>query len=80
MSIATTSREEILSWPPTVDLPTAAQPFGLAQNAAYRAYRAGELPFTCIRVGKHKIRAVTATVWQALGITPDTPTEETENE
>lgn len=65
------SKAEVLSWGTTIDLASAARAFGINVAAARRAFHDGELPFTAIRVGQHKIRAVTATVWEALGIAPD---------
>lgn len=61
---------EILAWPPTVDIPTAAPAFGLSPSSGYYIARNGNFPAKVIRAGKH-YRVITSSVWDVLGLSPD---------
>lgn len=59
--------DEILAWPATVSVPVAGYALGLSRFTSYELVRAGEFPFQVIRVGR-KLRVVTASVWDVLGL------------
>jgi hypothetical protein len=61
--------KDILSWPPTVDVTTAAPAFGLPRSSAYELARRGVFPAKVIKAGKH-YRVVTADCIRVLGLAP----------
>lgn len=60
------TREEMLSLPPVVDLPTAARLLGIGRSAAYELVRTGEWPTETLRLGR-LIRVPTAPLLELLG-------------
>lgn len=46
-----TALDAIRSWPPTVDIPTAARPLGISRSYAYQLVRSGRFPVRLIKVG-----------------------------
>jgi hypothetical protein len=62
------TREELLELPAVVDIPTAAEVFGLGRSCAYEMVRTGEWPTPVLRFGK-LIRVPTAPLLELLGVT-----------
>ena len=56
---------EIKSWPPTVDVPTAALALGVSRSALYEAVRSGRCPVESITVGR-RTRMLTAALIRTL--------------
>lgn len=56
---------EIKTWPPTVDVPTAALALGVSRSALYEAVRSGRCPVECITVGR-RTRILTAALIRTL--------------
>jgi hypothetical protein len=46
------TREELLSLPPVLDVPTAGRVLGIGRSLAYELVRNGAWPTTVVRVGK----------------------------
>jgi hypothetical protein len=59
--------DEILTWPATVDVPTARRAFGIRRDEAYRLAREGRFPAPVLRLGRY-LRVTRAAVLHALGI------------
>jgi predicted DNA-binding transcriptional regulator AlpA len=57
------------SWPPTIDVVTAGNAFGLGRAASYDLVRRGEFPCQVLRLG-HRLRVVTADVIRVLSGNP----------
>lgn len=53
------------SWPPTVDVPTAAMVFGVSRSHAYELVIRGEFPAKVIKVGS-RYRVITESIIRAL--------------
>ena len=56
---------EIKTWPPTVDIPTAALALGVSRSALYEAVRSGRCPVESITVGR-RTRILTADLIRTL--------------
>ncbi len=56
---------EIKTWPPTVDVPTAALALGVSRSGLYEAVRSGRCPVESITVG-HRTRILTADLIRTL--------------
>lgn len=54
----------------TIDLPRAAELFGIGKSSAYNAAKSGDLPVPCFRIGGRYVLPV-APIAELLGITPD---------
>ena len=67
---ASISAQEILSWAPTVDPPTAGAAFGLARSTSFQYAREGRFPCKVVQAGKH-YRVVTADLIRVLGLSTD---------
>lgn len=65
LSAGDLSAHDVLSWPPTVDLPTGGKALGISRDKAYRLARAGEFPVKLIPVGP-SYRVVTADLIRIL--------------
>lgn len=50
---------EIKTWPPTLDVPTAALALGVSRSALYAAVRSGRCPVESVTVGR-RTRILTA--------------------
>jgi predicted DNA-binding transcriptional regulator AlpA len=57
--------EEIRSWPAAVDLPDAANAYGISRAQAYVAARRGDFPARIIKVGR-RYKVVTADILRDL--------------
>lgn len=57
--------QEIQRWPATVDVPTAAQAFGLKRSTAYELAKRDRFPARIIKAGA-RYRVVTASIVRAL--------------
>ena len=63
------SRDELLSWPPTVPLwPDAASALGIGRTLTYELAQRGELPVRVLRLGR-VMRVPTGDLLAVLGIT-----------
>jgi hypothetical protein len=73
VSAAQLTREQILALPPVISLAQLAQVLGLSEPVVRASLRRGELERLGIRVNKlgAQWRAITSTVWDYLGISPD---------
>jgi hypothetical protein len=56
---------DIKTWPPTVDVPTAALALGVSRSALYEAVRSGRCPVESIMVGR-RTRILTADLVRTL--------------
>ena len=63
--MTTTLTEIKRSWPPTVDVPTAALAFGISRSHAYDLVVRGQFPAKVIKVGS-RYRVVTESIVAAL--------------
>jgi predicted DNA-binding transcriptional regulator AlpA len=61
-------REELLSLPAVVDLPTAAHVLGVGRSAAYELVRTGQWPTPVLRLGR-LIKVPTAPLLELVGVT-----------
>lgn len=67
------SIRDLLEFPPTVDLLTAARVLGIGRTTAYALVRSGRFPCRVIRVGS-TYRVPTAELHRLVGLTPtDSP-------
>lgn len=66
------TREDLLGWPPTVDVVTAGRPFGIGESKARELARAGTFPVRILRIGK-RYRVVTAEILEVLGLGTESP-------
>jgi len=63
------TRDELLSLPPVLDVPTAGRVLGIGRSLAYELVRTGAWPTTVVRVGK-LIRIPTAPLLMLLDRPP----------
>lgn len=63
--MTTTLTEIRTSWPPTVDVPTAALAFGISRSHAYDLVVRGQFPAKVIKVGS-RYRVITESIVAAL--------------
>ena len=63
------SIRDLLEFPPTVDLLTAARVLGIGRTTAYTLVRSGRFPCAVIRVGS-TYRVPTAELHRLVGLTP----------
>lgn len=63
--------EDVLSWPPTVDVPLAGAALGISYTHSYKLVRNGEFPVKVIKAGG-SYRVVTAELVKLLGLSSDT--------
>ncbi|MGH3248191.1 MAG: helix-turn-helix domain-containing protein [Trebonia sp.] len=56
---------EIKTWPPTVDVPTAALALGVSRSTLYEAVRSGRCPVEFVMVGR-RTRILTAALVRTL--------------
>lgn len=63
-------REDLVSLPAVIDVPTAADVLGVGKTAAYELIRCGEWPTPFFRLGK-LIRIPTAPLLALLGVEAD---------
>jgi hypothetical protein len=61
------SAEEVLAWPPVVDLETARKPLLIGRSKAYQLAATGEFPVKVLRIGT-RYRVIAAEVWALLGL------------
>ena len=61
------TREELLSLPAVIDVPTAAQVLGIGRAAAYELVRTGRWPTPVLRLGR-LIKIPTAPLLQIVGV------------
>jgi hypothetical protein len=66
------TRDELLSLPAVVDLPTAAQVLGIGRGAAYELVRTGRWPTPVLRLGR-LIKVPTAPLLQIVGVAEHGP-------
>jgi excisionase family DNA binding protein len=67
------SIRDLLEFPPTVDVLTAARVLGMGRTTAYTLVRSGRFPCRVIRVGS-TYRVPTAELHRLVGLTPiDSP-------
>jgi hypothetical protein len=59
--------EEIKTWPATVDLVTAARPYGIGRTKAHEMARAGTFPVRVLMIG-NRYRVSTAEILAHLGV------------
>jgi predicted DNA-binding transcriptional regulator AlpA len=64
------TRDDLLSLPPVVDLPTAAAVLGVGRSAAYELVRCGSWPTPVLRLGR-LIRVPTAPLLELVGLELD---------
>lgn len=57
--------DDIRSWPPTVDIPTASKPLGISRSYGFELAKRGEFPCRVITVG-NRLRVVTASLLALL--------------
>lgn len=67
---ASVRREDLVSLPAVIDVPTAADVLGVGKTAAYELIRCGEWPTPFFRLGK-LIRIPTAPLLALLGVEAD---------
>jgi hypothetical protein len=66
------TRDELLSLPAVVDLPTAARVLGIGRGAAYELVRTGRWPTRVLRLGR-LIKVPTAPLLQIVGVAGHAP-------
>lgn len=72
MTAKTPTLDEILSWPVTVDILTAARAWGLGRDQAYRMARENTFPVPVLRLGRY-LRVTRCSILQALDIAATPP-------
>lgn len=70
--ISVPTADEVISWPVTVDVPTAGKCWGLGRDTSYDLARTGEFPVPVLRLGR-SLRVTRASVLSALGIAAIVP-------
>lgn len=58
---------EILGWPATVDVPTAATAYGISKSWAHELIARGQFPAQVLRLGENRVRVITASIVETLG-------------
>lgn len=66
------SRDEVLSLPASIDVPTACRALGLGRTLGYELALRGEFPCPVLRIGRRYV-VPTAGVHALLGLTPAPP-------
>jgi hypothetical protein len=62
--------QDLLAWPPVVDLDTARRPLLIGRSKAYQLAASGDFPVKVLKIGT-RYRVITSDVWALLGLTPD---------
>jgi predicted DNA-binding transcriptional regulator AlpA len=72
MTAKTPTPAEILTWPVTVDILTAASAWGLGRDQASRMARDNTFPVPVLRLGRY-LRVTRSSILEALGIAVASP-------
>lgn len=65
MMVGSVSLDEIRSWPPVVDLPTAGRVFGVSRSYSFELAKRGQFPCRTIKVGS-RYRVPTSAILDLL--------------